>query len=105
MTRGALLENSFSDAFKHSDNSNCLFLRFQTCKVAVIESNEWLRISIRLNDSVGSFNVSYCVLYLSLTNSCTCNDQVGMLLDDNKIFVMQKKPLEQIFWCAERAIQ
>lgn len=69
--------------------------------MAVIESNEWLRISIRLNDLVGSFNVSYCVLYLSLADSCTCIDQVGMLLDDNKIFVMHRK---QIFWCAERSI-
>lgn len=67
--------------------------------MAVIESNERLRITIRLNDLVGSFNVSYCVLYLSLTESCTCIDQVGMLLDDNKIFLMHKKPLGQIFWC------
>lgn len=61
--------------------------------MAVIESNEWLRISIRLNDLVGIFNVSYCVLYLSLTDSCTCIDQVGMLLDDKKIIVMHKKNL------------
>lgn len=55
--------------------------------MAVIESNEWLRISTRLNDLVGSFNVSYCVLYLSLTDSCTCINQVGMLLDDKKKYL------------------
>lgn len=65
--------------------------------MAVIESNKWLRISIRLNDSVGGFNVSYCVLNLSLTDSCTCIDQVGMLLDDNKIFMMHKKTFRTDF--------